>query len=529
MTKLIADRSVGTKILTAVALACVATLAVGLLAMSSLAKLSASANKIYVDGLTAVDMIGAAETALVDNRANLLDHGISEDAAAMKEAEQAIAESAKVFDQELEAYKATDLTGREKALARLEAAVAGIRAIREEKMLPASRKNDLDTFRTVRDGEYTTQVKAARAAMSELIEIENRVGKELADEATATYRSARTTMLVVSLAGMGLAMALGLMVTRMITRPMARVTGVLDAVAGGDLTKHADVDSKDEIGRMAGSLGVAMDSMRAAVETMGGSANALAASSEQLSSTSTQIAASAEEASAQANVVAAASEQVSRNVQTVATGSEEMGASIREIAQNASEAARVAGGAVTVAEAANSSVVKLGESSRQIGDVVKVITSIAEQTNLLALNATIEAARAGEAGKGFAVVANEVKELAQETARATEDISRRVEAIQGDTAGAVSAIAEISAVIARINDFQMTIASAVEEQTATTNEMNRSVSEAAVGSTEIAQNITGVAQAASTTTEGVAQTQQAANELARMSGDLQALVSRFTV
>ncbi|MCW2566129.1 MAG: chemotaxis sensory transducer, partial [Mycobacterium sp.] len=167
------------------------------------------------------------------------------------------------------------------------------------------------------------------------------------------------------------------------------------------------------------------------------------------------------------------------------------------------------------------------QSSTEIADVVKLITSIAEQTNLLALNATIEAARAGEAGKGFAVVATEVKELAQETARATEDIARRVQAIQGDTAGAVEAIAEISTIIGRINDYQLTIASAVEEQSATTNEMNRNVAEAATGAEEIAQNITGVASAAEVTTEGVAQSQQAVGELARMSSELQSAVSRF--
>jgi methyl-accepting chemotaxis protein len=255
------------------------------------------------------------------------------------------------------------------------------------------------------------------------------------------------------------------------------------------------------------------------------SATTLSSAAEELSANSTQMVSNAEETATQAGVVSAAAEQVSKNVQTVATGTEEMGASIKEIAKNAQDAAKVAAGAVKTAETTNATIAKLGDSSAEIGKVIKVITSIAQQTNLLALNATIEAARAGEAGKGFAVVANEVKELAKETAKATEDISQKIEAIQGDTKSAVTAIAEISAIINKINDYQNTIASAVEEQTATTNEISRNVAEAAKGSTEIAQNITGVASAAKSTTSGANDTQKAAGELSRMASELQAIVN----
>ncbi|WP_344315744.1 methyl-accepting chemotaxis protein, partial [Actinoplanes couchii] len=225
--------------------------------------------------------------------------------------------------------------------------------------------------------------------------------------------------------------------------------------------------------------------------------------------------------------VAHGAEEVSFSVSTVAAGGEEMAAAIREISLNAAEGARVAHEAVAAAAATAATMNQLGTSSAEIGNVIKVITTIAEQTNLLALNATIEAARAGELGKGFAVVATEVKDLAQETAKATEEISRRVEAIQADAGGAVSAIEMITEVIGRISDFQTTIASAVEEQTATTAEMNRSVSEAAAASGHISASITGVAESARTTRDGVADTRQATAELSRMTSDLTKLVSAF--
>ncbi len=254
----------------------------------------------------------------------------------------------------------------------------------------------------------------------------------------------------------------------------------------------------------------------------------LAGASEQLTATSQQMSSTAEETANQANVVSAAAEEVSKNVQSVATGAEEMSATIKEVAKNTTESAKVASQAVKVAESTNTTVAKLGESSAEIGSIIKVITSIAQQTNLLALNATIEAARAGEAGKGFAVVANEVKELAKETTKATENISQMIETIQVDTKGAVEAIGQITTIIKQVNDFQTTIASAVEEQSATTNEMTRNVTEASKGSMEIASNITSVAQAAKGTTEGATDTQMASKELAKMAVELQQVVSTLT-
>jgi methyl-accepting chemotaxis protein len=381
---------------------------------------------------------------------------------------------------------------------------------------------------------FNPQTKDTKKELASAIEDFQTLSDKLKDgalnEQNAIVASSKRMAWILATVAMILGIGVAVFLTRSITGAMSRMLVMIQEVAANNLTvADMKITSEDEIGLAGKALNGMKNSLHGMIQSISSSAMQVASASEELNATSQQITANSAETSAQSDVVSKAAQAVSQNLQTVATGAEEMGASIKEIAKNATEAAKVATSAVKVAETTTATVAKLGDSSTEIGQVIKVITSIAQQTNLLALNATIEAARAGEAGKGFAVVANEVKELAKETAKATEDISRKIEAIQSDTKAAVDAIGTISGVIHQINDISSTIATAVEEQNATTNEMSRNVSEAAQGSGEISSNIAGVAEAAQGTSRGATDTQKASQQLVETSTQLRRLVEQFKI
>ena len=308
------------------------------------------------------------------------------------------------------------------------------------------------------------------------------------------------------------------------------VRGILDALgrmAEGDLTVEVEQHTRDEVGRMTTALQETLVRMRAAVGPMVAGAQSLAAQSVELDQVSQQLSGTVEASARRAGQANLAAQEVHGNVSAVASSTREMGEAIREIARGTTEAATVAAEAVQVTQRMSTVVTSLEESSAEIAGVLKLISSLAEQTNLLALNATIEAARAGEAGRGFTVVAGEVKELALQTARATGDIGQRVEAIRSVTADVAGGMAELSAIITRIDETQATIAGAVEQQSATTAEISQGVAEAASGSSVIAGNIADVAQAATDANAGIDETRRSAGEVARVAEELRELVGMF--
>ncbi|GAB3196717.1 hypothetical protein GCM10027261_20180 [Geodermatophilus arenarius] len=522
-----------TRLLGAILVVALTTIGIGAFGIDRMASLSDRADRVYSDGALPVAGLQQLQVdwwQLMTHtaRANI----VTLPAESRASAQQKAGETAQTLTEDTAA--AAELPMSAETRASYEEFVGASQAyLADLQLLVAGATPTGSTLPLAEQQAIITRLNANEAVIADSLAAATETARVDA-EATATdaadaYAAARTLTLVIMALGLVVAIVLAVLVARSVTRPVERIREVLGKVAGGDLRVRAGEAGGGELGEVARSLDRTLDSLSGVLVLVRDSAGRLQGASTRLDSAASGIAEFSRAASDQTDAVVASAGEVAASVDTVATGSSQMETAIREIAHNAAEAARVAGQAVDVAETTTRTVGKLGDSSQEIATVVKLINGIAEQTNLLALNATIEAARAGEAGKGFAVVASEVKELAQETARATEDISRRVEAIQADTAGAVEAISRISAVIGEINDFQATIAAAVEEQTATTNEMNRNVAEAAGGSRDIATAIGGLAAGTQQTGARVADAQRAAAELARMSGELQEAVARFAV
>ena len=527
MVRWIADRTLSTKILMIVAALAIVAGAVGILAISRMAALSRTADEMYSGSVVPTEQLGRVVSDVGLMRAAVLNFAISVEPDVRDRYQEQIASADRVFDEHVTAYRANSVDP-----ALLDGVLsnwATYRDVRDRELIPAVERADADRVEEVRDSAMGPAAVQTLDVLTRLEVAEDAAARAEVAAAHETYQNARTVTIVVLLAGLLLAAAFGLLIARGIVARVRVVSRVIDAIADGDLTRTADLTTRDEIGLMAGQLDRASRALRETVGRIDASGRTLSGSAQEMTSVNAGIAANSEQTTQRAATVASAAELVSANVATVAAASDEMAASIREIATSASEAAGIARGAVDTAQSANATVNKLGVSSAEVGSIVKVITTIAEQTNLLALNATIEAARAGEAGKGFAVVASEVKDLAQETAKATEEISSRIAAIQSDTSAAVTAIGQITEVIERIHAHSDTIASAVEEQTATTSEIGRSVSEAAAGSTSIAETITGVAAAARDTDAGVSGSRRTSEDLTRLAGELQTLIARFRV
>ncbi|GLY28151.1 methyl-accepting chemotaxis protein [Kineosporia sp. NBRC 101731] len=528
------DLQLRTKILALVGVALILTLAVGFIGSTAVTNVQDEARVAGVDTANQVNLAKDATTYQARYRRFVLQMGLAYTQENTDAAKAGMEKNAAGVVTALNTLNDQDPTPAQQQLINdILDLTKQLDTIYQAQIAPLSESTDLLSgaqYRKLGDlvnGEFGTAADEALAQTTSLAANYGDEMKAAVAHGQATAKSATRNVLICAGLGALLLVSFGYWMARRIVGSVALIRDAVDALATGDLTHSVTVDSRDEIGQMARSLNTAQVSLRQAMQEITSTSTTLAGSAEELSAVSAQLAVNADAATAQATALGATSAQVSSNVQTVAAGTEEMSASIREIAQSSSEAVRVAGSAVSKAAMAGETVGKLGASSIEIGNVVKVITSIAEQTNLLALNATIEAARAGEAGKGFAVVAEEVKQLAHETARATEDISSRVNAIQSDTQDAVTAIHHITEIIEDINAFQTTIASAVEEQTATTNEISRTVSEAAGGSARIADDVRAVAEATVSSGHSIADARQAASELANMSTNLQNLMGRF--
>ena len=458
---LLGNRRIGTRITAAVLLMAAAAVGIGGTAIYEMSLMNSRAESLYSQGLIPVEQIARLENDMSETRRNMLNHAISSSAAAMAKSQAALDSNDQMFAADLAAYRGTS---SDPALVdQLGTAWTAFQRVRDTAFLPASRRGDKVAVEKIRDQETVPAAGKAVAVATELKAASVAVADQRRRESSSAYSTARLAIGILLVGGVALGLVFGRFISAAIVRSVKRVAYAVEGLAARDLTRSAELVSRDEFGLMGRHLDSAINAVRTTVTELGTTATALTGAAGELSRLSGDLHSGAEDASGKAGLATSSADQINASVQSVAAGAEEMTASIREIAGTSSQAAQVATESLDLAQDASGQLTQLGTASVEIGDVVRLITSIAEQTNLLALNATIEAARAGDAGKGFAVVASEVKDLAQETARATEDITGRINAIQNSSSTANAAVSRIETVIRQISEYSITIASAVEE------------------------------------------------------------------
>ena len=548
--------TIRSKVMTAFSAILIITSILGVFAINRLSTVNDNAVTLSSNYLVSAQALGELSYSAIRYRQLQAAH-LLHTAPADKEKEAAsMREMADAVNKQWAIYEPTEDAGEEKTLAGRVMPLWNAYVAMNDKFFALSNANQIQPATVIYTGDMRTVFNQFVDALKADQAYQIRSGNKQAADSAATYSSSRTLIL----AALGLAVAMcvgaGWMIVSGVSTPIRAMTGAMTRLAQHDLTTIIEgAERKDEVGQMAGAVQVFKtsmiegDRMKAEQEeaqrvaaarsalvdqltrdfdtSVQGVVQTVASQAGQMQASAQSMSAAAEEATKQAAAVAAASEQGAANVQTVASAAEELSSSIAEIGRQVSHSSQIATTAVKEAAKANEMVQGLLNASGKIGEIVALINDIADQTNLLALNATIEAARAGEAGKGFAVVAAEVKNLATQTSKATEEIGTQITSVQGATQDAVNAIASIGKTIGEIDQISTTIAAAVEQQGAATQEIARNVEEAAKGTQEVSSNIGGVTQAANSTGAVANQVLTSAQALTHQSGELRTLVQGF--